>query len=275
MNQILKVGSACATGAFVGALVALEVGRMFWPVGLLVGGLVGYLSYEFRAVTEAFTTAGRRAQWMVKMFIGPTLEHRRWRRLATSSSFLLSLTLCSAIFGPVALALWCCDVFRQHPSPGEMYHITSGYVGGLLFFCLQISLIVPALMYVICSFVDDAITEDNLEYLRHIRETWNPLYFWGITVPRVTRTIVLPWLTVRVARAYLFTRYFVPSFLRLIHSEVRLLCAVDAAIGAGIGYFAGSALIGALAGAAIGVVNFELISKRWLKLVPQRDTLQV
>jgi len=40
-------------------------------------------------------------------------------------------------------------------------------------------------------------------------------------------------------------------------------------IGAIIGYFCGSAFIGAVAGAILGVVNYKLVSVRWLKMVPK------
>ncbi len=48
--------------------------------------------------------------------------------------------------------------------------------------------------------------------------------------------------------------------------KVFLACA----IGASIGYFSGNALIGALAGGVFGVLNYEILSKRILHLVPVR-----
>jgi hypothetical protein len=53
----------------------------------------------------------------------------------------------------------------------------------------------------------------------------------------------------------------------LIHSEIRLLCMTDAMLGALAGYFCGNALIGGVAGAILGVLNYKLVSVRWLKLV--------
>jgi len=58
----------------------------------------------------------------------------------------------------------------------------------------------------------------------------------------------------------------------IIHSEIRLLCGVDAVIGAAAGYFTGSAIIGALAGGLIGVINYEIVSRRVLHLVPTKST---
>ncbi len=53
----------------------------------------------------------------------------------------------------------------------------------------------------------------------------------------------------------------------IIHSDERLLCLVDAATGAAIGgYYFGNAALGGLTGAIIGLVNYEIVSKRILKL---------
>jgi hypothetical protein len=53
MNRSVQVFLACAFGAFVGALVALQFRPLFWWVGLLVGGGTGYLSFEFQTVVAA------------------------------------------------------------------------------------------------------------------------------------------------------------------------------------------------------------------------------
>jgi len=52
-----------------------------------------------------------------------------------------------------------------------------------------------------------------------------------------------------------------------IHSEMRVLCFVSAALGACVGYFLGSATIGAIAGCVFGIVNYEIVSKRILGVV--------
>jgi len=42
---------------------------------------------------------------------------------------------------------------------------------------------------------------------------------------------------------------------------------VDAALGTAVGYFTGNPLIGAVAGGLLGVVNYEIITVRVMKLV--------
>ena len=59
-------------------------------------------------------------------------------------------------------------------------------------------------------------------------------------------------------------------FFLLVHSDIRLLCGVDAALGCAVGYFFGNALFGGVAGGVIGLLNFEIVSKRILHIDPAR-----
>ncbi|OGZ36037.1 MAG: hypothetical protein A2V60_01840 [Candidatus Portnoybacteria bacterium RIFCSPHIGHO2_01_FULL_39_19] len=74
-----------------------------------------------------------------------------------------------------------------------------------------------------------------------------------------------------VKLAKLMTKFIKTIFIT-IHSEIRLLCGVDAAIGTAIGYFAGNAIIGAIAGGLFGLLNYEVVSRRILRLVPVKAT---
>lgn len=57
MDRVLKIFIACALGAGIGTAVALQLHPYFWWVGLITGGLVGYFSYEFKAVCRAVPQA--------------------------------------------------------------------------------------------------------------------------------------------------------------------------------------------------------------------------
>ncbi len=61
-----------------------------------------------------------------------------------------------------------------------------------------------------------------------------------------------------------FMRTFGWNMFVQIHSRERVICLVDSAIGTVIGYMSGYALIGACAGAVLGIINYELVTKRWL-----------
>ena len=88
----------------------------------------------------------------------------------------------------------------------------------------------------------------------------------------------VPYLIFIVAKGAVLFLTLLPRFVRnvfiLIHSELRLLCLLDGGLGAVagtliVGTLAGT-LVGALAGGVFGVLNFEIVSKRLLRLVPLR-----
>ena len=63
---------------------------------------------------------------------------------------------------------------------------------------------------------------------------------------------------------------FIKTVFVLVHSNERLLCMVDAAIGVAVFHFTGNNIfLGMLAGGVLGVVNYEIISVRILKLTPR------
>src|SRR5260370_383311 len=62
MNKTLRIALACFLGATLGAVLALHFNRYFWWLGILIGGLTGYLSYEFKSVLGACTDSWRKAR---------------------------------------------------------------------------------------------------------------------------------------------------------------------------------------------------------------------
>lgn len=59
---------------------------------------------------------------------------------------------------------------------------------------------------------------------------------------------------------------FLREMIILIHSDSRTVCFVGGSAGATAGFFSGSWLIGAVAGAVVGLVSYELVGKRLLKI---------
>ncbi len=239
-----KVFLASALGGGIGALVALQVWQPFWWVGMLVGGLLGYLSYDFKEVIRAIPTAWRMAT-----------EGGYFRDIARFvAKFFGSLIVGGAnVVVPLLLALW-----GGFPLKTDLHLWAELWVwgGGLLL-----------LVYAMWGRTSSRpFSEDD--FVLFIRRR-NPFMVYGYYLPKG-----LWWLARRTPRAVVLTAVTMARFVKylfiLIHSELRLLCAFDAALGAAIGYFLGSAAIGALAGGVIGVLNFELVSKRLLHLVPSR-----
>ena len=86
-------------------------------------------------------------------------------------------------------------------------------------------------------------------------------HYMGVMMLKVVKRVLLfLWkCMLGLPRAIWFT-------FKYIHSDLRVLCAVDSGIGAIIGFLAGNPIVGAVVGGIIGYVNYEVVSKRLLKL---------
>lgn len=247
MSQGLKVFFACAFGAFVGAFVGLHFGYLV--LGITVGGIAGYLSYELDKVIAAFPAAWRATttwrpekQWWKVYF----------RYVANRACWLSGIVfMCSILLN----GLMVCIAQVDHTPILPLIAAVAG--SSLVVWVFLIS--------AIATRPPKTISEMELAMKRRPASETYKMFFWEMPRDIVLLFLKLPrW----IASGERFVGKFFSKFFRLIHSEIRLLCLVDASIGALIGYFYGSSLIGTLAGGILGLVNFELLSIRILKLVP-------
>lgn len=241
-----KVSMACALGGGIGAFIALQTWQPLWWVGTLVGGLVGYLAYEFDEVRRAILLAWQRATgwrpnwewWGMFRRLFPTIM------LGAPSQLLLPF---------LALAVLVTRIDRV---------LGVSIIGLTAFLCIGFGYMLTSATIKRRSNLPNLLQE-------HRKANAFRLYFW--VFPRAMAKGA--WLVVTrgpgcVSRGAVTIAKFFRYLFILIHSEERLLCSLDAALGAAIGYWLGNALIGALAGGILGHANFEVVSKRWLKLVP-------
>jgi hypothetical protein len=251
-NRSLKIFLACATGAGIGTLVAIEIGHNFWWIGALVGGLIGYLVHEFKEVIEAVKDARR---WVAHDFKTLAEDEREiWKEMFGFKYVFHSL------YKEECMAVIVAFVFLSN------------------FF-------IP-IMILVSSF--DFLSGDITVYLSLIANLWLSLSlllgrdeyveksdFWSMVLV-VTLPVLCYFFLVRKneqAKVPIFEFFkimfnFVRRVVILIHSEVRLLCGIVATLGATIGYFSGSAIIGALAGGVIGVIYYKIVSEWMLGLRP-------
>jgi hypothetical protein len=262
MNRTLKIFVACAFGGGIGTVVALQVHLYLWWLGLIVGGFVGYISYEFKTVLSAIRIAG------VKVF-----EFRpNWQKISRNSAMTILIVLgLSWCFIIIFAGMFILGIEPGDKDPPE-WAIISLLLFSSLFGAIPIAMASEKLE------MDFLFIErkDTSELWRAILYM-NPIsycFYWTPLGLFLFVKNILPILFAHtlkgINRAISKICLFVKTAFVLIHSEIRLLCLFDAAIGTGIGYLAGSPIIGAIAGGLIGVLNYEIISKRILHLVPVR-----
>lgn len=226
-----KVLAAILIGGLLGIATVVGMAPNWWPLGLVVGFLSGYLSYDFRTVCRAVPKAWQAASgWDYKAF-------SRFAEQLFLALVVVTFSIAELLAAPVFIVL---TVGGDHP------------VWALLF--ATMSIVAFFMVFLIL------IGKKNRDDLFYWRDLWifNPIKFYLWDIPRVLFCLVIP----SSAR---FSWYFI----RLIHSELRLLCGLEAALCSMVFHYTGNnVFLGLFVGLACGLLQFEILSKRVLKVVP-------
>lgn len=282
-SQTAKIMAACFIGGILFTLTAFCVAPAFWWLGTLAGLAGGYLSYEFRENLRALPVAWRlvrkestRAKEAFLVLVGPAFRYFRQPHPFGYLSFLLT-----------AAAFFC--VINTPLTPFAVPTRSVNFSAWAIAIMVHLALIWPLFF----SLVDlIAIIGGNFSYPRNGSIAYRQAARF---LTNGTRRIILflSWtiwkiLFLKIWQGLLFLGWscllaarFLKKFCLLIHSNERLLCAVDGTLG-GLGAWLwlsptaetlaakiAVAIFGGVLGAGWGAINYELIAKRWLKLVPQ------
>lgn len=245
-NPLEKVFLASAMGAGLGSIVAMSVSEPFWWIGLIVGGLTGYFSYEWRQVLVALTTA-----WHQTI---------TWRPPKNTKAYLLAFVKFQFL-----LWVWCFTITlilynTLNASDGVPIAETSvfAFQGSLImFFIGSVSILLMDLTY------PDPVFFNTKELVTHT----NNIHWMGYVPPILLGwgALHLFWFVLQLCGELVQA---IPKllwqFFCLVHSERRLICGVDATLGAAIGFGLQSAVVGALIGGLLGVLNYEFVTRKWL-----------
>jgi hypothetical protein len=273
-RQSAKVFLAVAFGSYLGGLVGLEISAMFCWVGILLGGAAGYLSYEWKAVIRAIPQAYRAVNENV--FPKHYLRCLKWISFAS-----LNLSVYFVFF----FLFLAATQLKGEDRVIDWFSLEVFWLAGLL-----IGILWPVLAVVIILANNDDLRQfsyyPEMEN-RRITEDWKKrallsfppaILVWHLPKLLIFLARKVPWFVGGcrlVAREWsvFWAKFFWQMFL-LVHSEMRLLCGVDAMLGSAIGFFAGSAIVGALAGGLFGVFNYLVVTefclKRIWRLIPVR-----
>lgn len=255
---------ACALGAFIGALFAIEIqsrfalGSYLWPFGALLGGIIAWCAVDFKplcsGIARSYRVSAMPGKFCWKAAIAWILGF--WSLAGSSTALCIALIFFIGT-PPVNPSLSWILVYTI---PMMLWSVS---LAGILVF-----IVLSAIFPFICF---QRKNESKSEYEERMKkdiktgfgllDSYNPISLL-ILVIRFS-SLAVRFVGREIGR-------FVARVFIYVHSERRTLCFVDATLGAGIGFFCGSAIIGVVAGAALGVVNYELVSVRWLKLVPNK-----
>lgn len=269
------IAIVCFIGSVLGCAVALYCTPDFWLLGVLAGGASGYLLYDvgevFRAIPKALRAVLNEFQEVVSKFVWV------WSWLREPHPFLL---LAMTLSAPLT---YLCTLVWPHPKNDMLIFVISCSALYVSFVCATVSILFML-----------ALEGANLNY-----EFWSEgkqletiiklLGDKNVRRPLTVRNVLrwtwrgLPYVVMKVAEPVVgvvaFVFFFLPAgmvwyTIVQVHSQKRVLCAVDSALGVAISYLllASTAqtveaqvtlvLFGGVIGAALGALSHEVISKR-------------
>lgn len=255
-----KIFASCFFGAFIGGFVALQMHPAIWWIGMCIGAIAGYLTYEVNAVWAAISKAYHATcSW--------TPDVPYWKIVTKGTLGMAGVTqtilACSAfllVYGPDP----------SLPIPHELVQwksivtVVAIFHVGVMFFGFIIH--IGSSKNAEGQYSDTPITYGATNPISLL--FWHlprGIFFIVAHSPQMLRSCLGAG-----AACYGFLKPFSITLFREIHSDARLLCACDAAIGTAIGYFTGNVILGAIAGGIFGILNYEVISKRLLHLEVRR-----
>ena len=289
VKETQKIALACFIGGALGAFVTLLVSPTLWWFGILAGFAGGYVSYEFKQVRQAIPVAWKEVRhtgyWVVKETIGAVEEFFERKHPFFYPSLALAILL-----APKVKALFYLNSKSQGAPlllDAWFYVVACVLANYVIAYAMAFLAFIGSRYGEKCYFYPfftkneyHADWEDREEYqrigLREEPATYRNVVRWiAKGIPLCLYGIVwrLPLLFIGACwqGVMLFCRFLVQLF-KLIHSDKRLLCGTDAAIGAAVSYTwltsLGNPFVvvigGGLIGVALGILNWELVSKRWL-----------
>lgn len=231
-----KLVLASGLGAVMGALIVPNL----W-LGVLAGGMIGYLAFDWRSVVGAFRTIWR---GVVSRDFKKTFQ--------SSMRFMKRLIYLWAVFGAICLHLFPLIFLSR-----------DGYTHAAVGF-LSVVVSVTGIGSLLCNFYTFRYSGDEQwenEICKSTALKCNPIAVYCYYLPKY-----LLWSMRQIPVVARFTSIFLLRFLRLIHSDMRLVAAFGGAFGAGMGYLLSNPLYGAVIGALIAcgtkfVLDRTLISK--------------
>ncbi len=294
-RSLVQIMLACAIGAFACSAIAIATGYNIW-FGIAAGLIAGYLAYDFREVLKAIPEAFTK----VRDDLQPLRDRLRYADPIVGPAYFLAIVLpFSILFRPIS-KMWGWAI---NGNPDELISFL------LLVFMLEmmsffLGAFFATTLRFIATYGSERWEKVCFRY-SHPAASGELRSLWGPAVPMVDPTYprVFRWTCkglLSIASGLLWRMWpsvfkglvgITISFFKgcwklfvLIHRYERVLCAIDGTVGGVAGYTllarpehsllqnTVAVLFGMLIGAGWGAVNYEIVSKRILKVVPVETT---
>ncbi len=266
-----SIALACALGAFIGGLISNQLGGQYlWTLGALIGGLVSYVAIDFNHFRAGVTSAYDNViAWQ---------PHRLyWQAFFVNflGAWLISLTFVTYLFG---FLFWVDYTGLTSNLERSMRLLIGGSVIWLFLSAISFTWAtgnVERRSWMKNDEQYEVYLRRQLALGRSMVRNGHPIavisniVYWTVHCLYFTVTNI-PLIVRQVGHCALLLAKFIATVFVYVHSARRTICFVDAAIGTAVGYTYGNVLVGVVAGAILGFVNYEVVSVRWLKLAPTR-----
>lgn len=295
-----KIAFACFVGGVLCCMVALSVAPVFWWLGILAGLAGGYIGYEAReflkAIPVAFLSTCRGGAKISFFAVAGLRSFFAKPHPFLYPAAFLGFIVQAALMGPEFarevmrqshLGLFACFLYIEL---FVMFTLASLIV--INFFAFFGAREVERCYWLPLQMLEEsqsAAVEKQLKKqgLHPMPASYSNVLRWiakgvGFVLFFVVWTL---WkeLAITVWEACCLLVRFAWQMFKLVHSEKRVLCAIDGTIGGAVSYMWSPPLasfpeqvmfviFGGLLGAALGVANWEIVSKRILRLVPENNT---
>lgn len=298
-----KIAVACFTAGALCCGISLIFPPVYWWFGIIAGmagGYISYVSYEFREVRKAIPIA-MRAAGRGSMYVWDSAIAKAKAWLSEAHPFFYPAAIVVVPFYVWGASYLVPEMLKRATKVGTtaLLSLTMVAMGIIIF--VEMMLIVIATMAIL-AFIGARIGEkcywwpflvptnslekdvQELEAKGFRREPLNYLNLarWfakglGLTVLFFAWTL-WKYLAIGAWATLCFFGRFAWHLFKLIHSEKRVLCAIYGTLGGAVSYiwFALAAMsfpeqvvfviFGGLLGAAFGVANWEIVSKRILRV---------
>jgi hypothetical protein len=278
-----KIAVACFVGGVLCCGATLLLTPTFWWLGIIAGLAGGYISYEFREVLNAIPIALRAKREVLNDLIAEVREPiKKWRaKRHTFFSLGMIMSVPITYVHPKDFDI----IFSSLPAEIAYTAFCSilTFVAIIVFSYLFGWILGDFTYFSIYIMTDDAKFQEKWILACHHGEvTYQEVLFWVVVGIGIIIYFFLweMWKHIihGIWAAICFICRFACNLFKLIHSEKRLLCAIDGTLGGTASYiWATSAprsfteliifvIFGGLIGAALGVANWEIVSKRILHL---------